>query len=178
MAQTFKTPRGGRVPVEVYLRSSEHEPDAEYVDGEIEKRPTGEFDHNAWQQAIQLWFWQHVKEWNTRVVPEQRIRVAPTRFRVPDVTVLDRSRPIEQIVTHPPLAVFEVLSPEDTFSRLKRKLEDYKVMGVPEIWVIDPQTETYFRYEDGELARKESFCQQSHGIRFEMGAIKDLFEQT
>ena len=39
------------VPVKVYLRSS-YEPDAEYVDGRIEKRPMGEFDHSSWQQAI------------------------------------------------------------------------------------------------------------------------------
>jgi hypothetical protein len=40
-----------RVPVEVYLRSS-CEPDAEYVDGTIEERPMGQFDHALWQQAI------------------------------------------------------------------------------------------------------------------------------
>jgi hypothetical protein len=40
-----------RIPVEVYLRSS-YEPDAEYVDGEIEERPMGENDHSAWQDAI------------------------------------------------------------------------------------------------------------------------------
>ena len=119
-----------RVPVEVYLRSS-YEPDAEYVDGTIEKRPMGEFDHASWQQAIQKWFWLHEKEWGIRVLPELRVRVAATRFRIPDVTVLDRSRPIEQIITHPPLAVFEVLSPEDSLQRLKRKLEDYRTMASP-----------------------------------------------
>ncbi|MBB6142168.1 hypothetical protein HNQ77_000106 [Silvibacterium bohemicum] len=36
------------VPVEVYLRSS-YEPDAEYVDGEIEERPMGEYEHSSWQ---------------------------------------------------------------------------------------------------------------------------------
>jgi hypothetical protein len=39
------------LPLEVYLRSS-YEPDAEYVDGEIEERPMGEDDHSAWQLAI------------------------------------------------------------------------------------------------------------------------------
>lgn len=178
MEQTLKDPRSMPVPLEVYLHSSEYEPDAEYVDGEVEERPMGEFDHNAWQQAIQLWFWQHAKEWNTRVVPEQRIRVAATRFRVPDVTVLDRSRPIEQIVTHAPIAVFEVLSPEDTIHRLKRKLEDYRTMGIPQIWVIDPGDGSYSRYEDGQLTRRESFSEPSHGIVFEMNAIKELFDQS
>src|SRR5258708_40058789 len=80
------------VPVEVYLRSS-YEPDAEYVDGKIEERPMGEFDHAAWQLAILKWFLQHEKEWNIRVLPELRVRVAVTRYRVPYVTGLDRSRP-------------------------------------------------------------------------------------
>ena len=103
------------VPVEVYLCSS-YEPDAEYVDGRIEERPMGEFDHASWQAAILNRFWQHEREWDIRVMPSLRIKVAATRYRVPDVTVLDRDRPIEQIITHPPLAVFEVLSPEDRFS--------------------------------------------------------------
>lgn len=34
------------VPLDVYLRSS-YEPDAEYVDGAIEQRPAGEYDHAA-----------------------------------------------------------------------------------------------------------------------------------
>jgi putative restriction endonuclease len=98
------------IPVEVYLRSS-YEPDAEYVDGEIEERPMGEFDHASWQLAILRWFLQHEKDWGIRVRPELRLQVAATRFRVADVTVLDRAQPVEQIITHPPLAVFEVLSP-------------------------------------------------------------------
>jgi Uma2 family endonuclease len=176
--QDFKDATSTHVPLEVYLRSSEYEPDADYVDGEIEERPMGEFDHNAWQQAIQLWFWQHAKEWNTRVVPEQRLRVTQTRFRVPDVTVLDRRRPIEQIITHPPIAVFEVLSPEDTVSRIKRKLGDYQAMGISQIWVIDPEDGSYSRYEDGQLARRESFSEPSLGIVFDMNRIKDLFDES
>jgi Uma2 family endonuclease len=161
------------VPVEEYLRSS-YEPDAEYVDGEVEERPMGEYDHAAWQEALCLWFRQHAQEWNVRVKPELRVRVAMRRYRVPDVTLLDRDQPIEQIVTRPPLAVFEVLSPEDTLQRLKRKLEDYRTMGIPEIWVIDPQDATYYRYEESQLLRKDSFVHA--GISFAMDRIKDLLD--
>jgi Uma2 family endonuclease len=163
------------VPVEVYLRSS-YEPDADYVDGMIEERPMGEFDHASWQQAIQKWFWLHEKEWDIRVRPELRVRVAATRYRIPDVTVLDRSQPIEQIVTHPPLAVFEVLSPEDRMQRLKRKLEDYRAMGIPEIWVIDPQDSTFYRYEDLQLIRKETFSHREKGIVFDMNELTNLLD--
>ena len=163
------------VPVEVYLCSS-YEPDAEYVDGEIEERPMGEFDHASWQQAIQMWFKQHEKEWNIRVRPELRVQVAATRYRVPDVTVLDRDRPIEQIPTHPPVAVFEVLSPEDRFQRMKRKLEDYRAMGIPEIWVIDPQDSTFYRYEALQLLRKDTFSHAAKGIVFDMNELKNLLD--
>ncbi len=163
------------VPVEVYLRSS-YEPDAEYVDGKIEERPMGELDHALWQQAILKWFWPHEKEWNVRAIQELRVQVAATRYRVPDVTLLDRNLPMEQIVTRPPLAVFEVLSPEDSLQRLKRRLEDYRAMGIAEIWVIDPQDSCFYRYEDRQLTRNESFSLAEKGIAFAMNELKNLLD--
>ena len=163
------------VPVEVYLCSS-YEPDAEYVDGRIEERPMGEFDHASWQAAILNRFWQHEREWDIRVMPSLRIKVAATRYRVPDVTVLDRDRPIEQIITHPPLAVFEVLSPEDRIQCLKLKLEDYRAMGIQEIWVIDPQDSTFYRYEDLQLRLTNSFSHAEKGFAFDMNELKNLLD--
>jgi Uma2 family endonuclease len=138
------------VPVDVYLRSS-FDPDAEYVDGEIQERPAAQYDHANWQSALLFYFHQHVGDWDIRVKPELRIQVAETRFRVPDVTVLDRSLPIEQIITHPPIAVFEILSPEDIMSRMLVKLADYERMGVRGIFVIDPNGSKY-RFEKGSLS--------------------------
>src|SRR6266851_7452893 len=67
MNQTLKDAVSTQVPLEVYLRSSGYEPDAEYVDGKIEERPMGEFDHAAWQLAIIKWFLRHEEEWNIDV---------------------------------------------------------------------------------------------------------------
>ncbi len=164
------------VPVEVYLRSS-YEPDAEYVDGEIEERPMGELDHAAWQAAIQKWFFQHEEPWNISVFPELRVQVAPTRFRVPDVTVLESSHPLEQIITHAPIAVFEILSPEDTVKRLKHKLEDYAAMGIPQIWVVDPEDGSFSRYENKQLLNRERFDEPEHGISFEVSEIAKLLRR-
>jgi Uma2 family endonuclease len=164
------------VPVETYLRSS-YEPDAEYVDGEIEERPMGEHDHAAWQAAIQRWFFAHDREWNIEVLPELRVQVSPSRFRVPDVAVLDCNRPVEQIATHPPIAVFEVLSPEDTVRRLRRKLDDYAKMGIPQIWVIDPEDSSCFRYLGGELLRGEVFDEPGRGISFRIEEIAKLLRR-
>jgi Uma2 family endonuclease len=79
------------------------------------------------------------------------VQVSHTRYRVPDVVVFERSLPIEQILTRPPIAVFEVLSPEDRMSRMMIKLGDYARMGVRTIRVVDPSTQSIYRYEGGRL---------------------------
>ena len=141
------------VPVEVYLRSSDYEPDAEYVDGQIEERPMGEFDHASWQQAIQMWFAKNAMTWNIRVRAELRVQVSERRYRVPDVSVFSRSWPIEQVLTHPPIAVFEVLSPEDRMPRILRKLVDYHTMGIQTIVVIDTELKAIYQYRNGSLEK-------------------------
>ena len=137
----------------------------------------GEHDHAAWQAAIQRWFFAHDREWNIEVLPELRVQVSPSRFRVPDVAVLDCNRPVEQIATHPPIAVFEVLSPEDTVRRLRRKLDDYAKMGIPQIWVIDPEDSSCFRYLGGELLRGEVFDEPRRGISFRIEEIAKLLRR-
>lgn len=143
------------IAVSEYLRTG-YEPDAEYVDGEIEERPVGEFDHGSWQAAIQLWFLLHREPWNIWVIPELRIQVSPTRFRVPDVTIVDRNLPREQILTHPPVAVFEVISPEDRLPRMIVKLQDYERMGIRNIFVVDPRDQSVWKFGHGELLPSKS----------------------
>jgi Uma2 family endonuclease len=163
------------VPLSTYLHS-EYEPDAEYVDGEIEQRPMGENDHSAWQDAVCAWFRQHAKEWNVRIRPELRVQVGPNRFRVPDVSILDRAQPVEQIITHAPVAVFEILSSEDTVRRLMRKLNDYQAMGIPEIWVVDPETRVFSRFEDGQLLRRAEFVVPGRSISFAVSEIEAMLD--
>jgi Uma2 family endonuclease len=164
------------VTVEEYLRSS-FEPDAEYVDGQIEERAVGENDHSAWQGAIYAWFQQQAREGQIRVRPELRVQVEPTCFLVPDVTLLDRNRPIEQIVTHPPVAVFEILSPADTLKRVMKKCERYERMGIRTILVIDPDGPKY-RYVGGRLEPLETRAFDIPGSqsRFDLDEIEKLID--
>jgi len=164
------------VPLEVYLRSS-YEPDAEYVDGVVEERPMGENEHSAWQHALDVWFGQHEKEWGIRVRPELRVEVASHRFRVPDLTLLDRSLPIERFATHPPIAVFEILSPEDSLNRMMTKLADYERMGIQTILVLDPNGR-HFRYRLGGLESlpPSPFDLPGSACRFDLGEIEKLLD--
>jgi Uma2 family endonuclease len=126
--------------LEEYLKT-DYQPDREYLDGEIVERNLGEYEHANLQTALAVWFRNHQREWNIRAVVEQRIQISPTRFRVPDVTVLDRSLPKEQIITRPPLIVIEVLSPEDTLRAYQQRIDDYLNFGIPHIWILDPAPE-------------------------------------
>ena len=72
--------------------------------------------------------------------------------------------------------MFDVLSPEDTLPRLKGKLDDYHAMGIAEIWVIDPQDSSYYRYEDRQLLRNETFSHSTAGMTFPKNRLKDLLD--
>lgn len=91
-----------------------------------------------------------IATWNIRVYPELRVQVAATRFRVPDVCVLDRDAPREDILTRPPLICIEILSPDDTMSMLER-VADFQAFGVPHIWIFDPATRTAYDCQPGSL---------------------------
>ncbi|MFZ0591336.1 MAG: Uma2 family endonuclease [Bryobacteraceae bacterium] len=133
---TFERMNGQRtttaVSIDEYLHTV-YEPDVDYVDGDLIERNAGEKDRGKVQTKLLIFF---VRE-GLFAIPEQRIRVASTRFRVPDVCVY-QSEPDEQVFTSPPLAVFEVLSQEDRLSRMVERINDYVAMGVKHIFLIDP----------------------------------------
>ena len=49
-----------QILLETYLTTS-YERDADFVDGVLEERTGGEYDHNVVQQAIMIWFYLHEK---------------------------------------------------------------------------------------------------------------------
>jgi Uma2 family endonuclease len=144
------------IPVEEYLKTTS-EPDHEFGRGVLEKRAMPDWDHSEWQSALIGWFRDHQHEWDIRVFPQLRVRIAPDEFRTPDVTLLSRQAPREPFLTHAPLAVFEILSPDDTMSGIMDKLEAYDKMGIPAIWVIDPRKPVYRRYSRGKLIEAQVF---------------------
>jgi Uma2 family endonuclease len=118
-----------------------YRPDCEFTDGHLQDRNLGEHDHAAVQAALIFWFGQRQDEWNIEVLPEQRIRISATKFRVPDICLISLDQPVEQILTKPPLACIEILSPEDALRRMQERINDYRGFGVANIWVLDPATQ-------------------------------------
>jgi len=131
--------------IEEYLRTS-FRPDADFVDGEIEERHLGEFEHATLQTAIGSYFFTRRALWNIHPVTEQRILTRKGRVRIADLAILRADAPREKVTQTPPLICIEILSPEDRISRAKVVLSDYLAMGVPNIWLIDPIYRAVFTF--------------------------------
>jgi Uma2 family endonuclease len=168
---TFDKP----VSVEDYL-STVYEHDCEYVDGVIEERDFGEFEHSFLQLFLGSIFVAHRAEWSIVAVSEQRIQVKPNSFRVPDLTVLRAGAPRERILTHPPLLVIEIQSPEDTLRRTAAKAAEYLAFGIEHVWVIDPAARVAYRgtAEGLELVRTGELTIPESPIRI---VLSDLFAE-
>jgi Uma2 family endonuclease len=72
------------------------------------------------------------------------VRRAPVRTRQPDLFFLSRDRLQDwaQLQEQPrlefaPDLVIEILSPSETYTYWSEKLQDYFVLGVPEVWLVD-----------------------------------------
>jgi Uma2 family endonuclease len=138
------------VSVQEYLTTS-YEGDRDYVDGEILERHSGEQAHSRAHVAVGAWIFHQEAQSGVRALMSQRLRIGPTRFRVPDVCVLMASDPRDPIVSQPPFLCVEILSSGDTVTRLNEKLADYFQMGVRYVWVLDPLTRRAFCYTPGKM---------------------------
>jgi Uma2 family endonuclease len=74
------------------------------------------------------------------VTTGQRVRVSSGRVRIPDVTLVRPGALNEDVLSVPPLCAIEILSPDDAFSRMAEQSQDYRKMGIENIWLIDPGT--------------------------------------
>jgi Uma2 family endonuclease len=124
---------------ETYLRTS-YGPDCEYADGVVIERNLGEQDHSWVQLALGAYFFHRRKAWGIEAFTEMRYRIRKGRYMIPDVCVIHAPRPVEKVFDKPPLIWIEILSPEDRPIRVNEKIRELREFGVPNIWVIDPET--------------------------------------
>lgn len=159
------------ISVEEYLASS-YEPDCDYVDGYIEERNLGERPHSKLQGLLVIILTRQAPP-DFDVLPEVRVQVKPTRFRVPDVCVAEVSE--EAILTTPPLLCIEVLSPEDRMRRIEQRIQDYLDMGVRYVWVLDPETrQAYTATPAAGLREVKSGLLATEDPRFEI-QLSEIF---
>ena len=127
------------VPVEEYLTTS-YDPDREYIDGEIVERNLGEKTHSTIQGELYFHLRSRATKLGIKVFLEQRIQVSPTRFRIPDLTVIRLPDTQGEIFTSPPFLCIEILSKDDTMQDMQEKIDDYLNFGVSYVWIINPRS--------------------------------------
>ena len=126
------------VSVEEYLRTS-YRPDRELIDGELKEKPMPTRLHGFVQAMIALWFGLHMDEWEIAPETEVRTQVRSGNFRLPDVAVTPLDKIDSKTQNAPPIVVIEVLSDDDRYPELSQSARDFKVMGVQNVWLIDPE---------------------------------------
>jgi Uma2 family endonuclease len=161
------------VSLEEYLHTT-YRPDREYLDGELRERNVGQFDDSNLQAILTAIFFNNRGAWGVRGLPEQRLRVTPTRYRIPDVLAipLDYRSPI---IEQAPLLCIEILSPDDTRSDLVARGADYLSLGVPETWIFDPAKRKAYVYSSRGLHEIEATATLRCG-KIEI-SVADLFRQ-
>jgi Uma2 family endonuclease len=165
-----------RTPIseQEYL-STAYSPDCDYVDGEVQERNLGEWDHASAQTLLAVYFGARRKQWGIKVVTEQRVQVSPTRYRIPDVCVV-LGEPDGQILRKPPFLCVEVLSPEDRLSRVKARIDDFLKLGVPKVWVLDPETKEAFEItSSGDWNKVKDGILRTQNPSFEV-PLAEIFE--
>jgi Uma2 family endonuclease len=112
------------------------EPECDYVDGVLVDRNAGEPTHAAAITTVSCLL-AAFKSLTVLVI--LTLKVADTRYRVVDVCAYGGKVPDdERYMSKPPFICVEILSPGDALAYMVEKFTDYREMGVPNIWVVDP----------------------------------------
>ena len=159
--------------LEQYLHTS-FSPDVDFVDGVIQGRKLGEKDHGRAQGFVYSWFLAREASFSLEPVLEYRIIVGENRVRICDVAIVQSDIPDEQVGKTPPVICVEVMSPEDRLSRAIIVLSDYRTLGVPNIWLIDPQERLAYIYGPSGLTQQQNLILQVLGTEIAFD-VNDLF---
>ncbi len=162
-----------QITAEQYLHTT-FEHDAEFVHGEIVERSMPTYIHARIQALLSFFFETQKRQVAMFVCTELRLKLQPDVFRIPDVSVFIGTPPHQAVPDSPPAIVIEILSKDDRHSDLMEKLEEYRVWGVPNIWVIDPATKRFFIYTERGLENASSLSLPDYS--FELTPA-DLFSE-
>jgi len=155
--------------LEDYLQTSFEGTPPEYVEGELVGRSEPVFLHSITQaRCLRL-----LDKAGARLLmgPEMRLQVGERRIRIADVAAFLETAPSEQIPTTPPFVVIEVVSPDDRYLDIRRKLDEYHRWGVEHVWLVDPWSRKLHAYP-GRLEEVEKLEIPALGISI---TAADLF---
>ena len=88
------------------------------------------------------------------------IRRSPLRYRIPDLSVFDAKtykdavskNPSAVYIWTPPVLIAECLSPANRRGKVEDLVRDYQSIGVPELWLLNPEKRTFEGYGHSALS--------------------------
>jgi len=137
------------LPVEEYLHTAFPDLDKEYRDGVLVERSLPDYLHGKTQGLLFAFFAALRKTLSVFPAVETRLKLRPNIYLIPDVIVFHPSEPQEHVPDFPPLVAIEVVSRDDKMAKLRQKLEDYRVWGVPHVWLVDPHSKRLYTCDAG-----------------------------
>jgi Uma2 family endonuclease len=142
------------IPESEYLQTT-YRPDRDYLDGELKERNVGEQPHAHVQGIISGIFRENRKTWAVRALTEQRVQVAATRYRIPDICIIKSTDPKDPVIGFPPLLCIEILSADDSLREIQERVNDYAAMGAKNVWVVDPWKRAGYEASPNGFAKPE-----------------------
>jgi len=155
-------PEQGEWSEEAYLWLTNHTNRlVEFADGYIEVLPMPTEKHQEILLYLYRMFFALIEGMGGKVfVAALRLRLKSGRFREPDLLLLRSAsdpRRGDAFWTGADL-VLEVVSPDDPNRDLVKKRKEYAQAGIPEYWIVHPQTETI------TVLRLEGTKYAEHGV--------------
>lgn len=98
------------------------------------------------------------------------MKLAPDLYRIPDTAVFV-TQPKSEVPEQAPLVVIEILFPDDRYHDVVEKLEEYRLWGTPNIWVVDPRAKRFAVYTDWGLQYVSSLALADYPYELTPGVL-------
>jgi Uma2 family endonuclease len=150
MWQMVQTPVR-QITLEEFLALPDTKPASEYIDGEIIQKPMPQGQHSVIQSYL---LFEFITAWRGKDIaqafPELRCSFGG-RAVVPDVVVFedakipyDENGDIENVFSIPPDWTIEILSPEQSTTKVLKNINHCLAHGTQIGWLIDPTDRSIF----------------------------------
>ncbi len=149
MAETVVAAR--KMTEEEFLRLPDDGRKYELVDGEAKEVPAG-VRHDFIAANIILRLGPFARERAILCASSAGFRMVTGNIRSPDVSLillerLPEGKPPEGFMDGAPDLAIEVISPNEDWAELGRKLGEYFMSGAKEVWLVDPEKVTVTVYK-------------------------------
>jgi len=145
------------IPLEVFLTLPETQPASEYINGHVIQKPMPQGKHSTIQRDLTMAVEMVLKpQRKGRVFPELRCTFGG-RSIVLDIAIFtweqiprDEDGSIANQFSHSPDWIVEILSPDQSQTKVTKKILFCLQHGTQIGWLIDPAEQTVFVYASGQ----------------------------